>query len=97
MEEKATEMSFFLLTKHISNANINVNIGETMGLSKNIKKAMIEKDIKVGELAERLGDDPRVVTVTLCRDTFSYRVAERYARQLGCDIVLRDRETGQTF
>ena len=68
-----------------------------MGAGKHIKTAMIDKGIKAGKVAEILGDNPQVFYNKMSRDSFKYAEAERIADALGCDIVLRDRETGKTY
>lgn len=68
-----------------------------MGASKQIKQVMIEKNIKVGELAEKIGMNPQPLSNKLFRDTMSYSDVEKIAAALGCDVKLIDRETGKEF
>lgn len=68
-----------------------------MGLSKNIKIAMIEKNIKVAELAERLNIDSKVLSVKLSRDNLSGKSMEEIAAALDCDLKLVDRVSGKMF
>lgn len=68
-----------------------------MGLSKNIKMAMLDKEITSSELAGRLGIQRNSVSVALSRDTFTVQIAENYANKIDCDIVLRDRKTGKIY
>ena len=68
-----------------------------MGASKKIKQVMIEKNIKVGELAERIGMKPQPLSNKLFRDTMSYTDVEEMADALGCDVKIVDRETGKEF
>ena len=68
-----------------------------MGLSKNIKIAMIEKNIKVAELAERLNTDSKVLSVKLSRDNLSGKSIEDIAAALDCDLKLVDRASGKMF
>lgn len=68
-----------------------------MGASKKIKQVMIEKNIKVGELAERIGMKPQPLSNKLFRDTMSYTDVEKMADALGCDVKIVDRETGKEF
>ena len=58
---------------------------------------MIEKNIKVGELAERIGMKPQPLSNKLFRDTMSYTDVEKMADVLGCDVKIVDRETGKEF
>ena len=68
-----------------------------MGISKNIKIAMLEKNLKVGDVAARLNMDPKVLSVKLSRDTMNIKSIEQIADCINCEVVLRDRETGQIF
>lgn len=68
-----------------------------MGMSKNIKIAMIEKGIKLKDLAAASGDDPKVLSVKLSRDNMNMNSIIKLADALNCDVVLKDRETGKTF
>lgn len=68
-----------------------------MGASKQIKQVMIEKNIKVGELAEKIGMKPQPLSNKLFRDTMSYSDVVEIAAALGCDVKLIDRETGKEF
>lgn len=68
-----------------------------MGASKHIKTAMIDKGIKAGTLAEKLGELPQTFYNKLSRDALRWGEAEKIANALNCDIVLRDRETGKTY
>ena len=68
-----------------------------MGLSKNIKMAMLEKNIKVSELAERINTDSKVLSVKLSRDNLSGKSIEDIAAALDCDLKLVDRVSGKIF
>ncbi|KSV59078.1 helix-turn-helix domain-containing protein [Acetivibrio ethanolgignens] len=68
-----------------------------MGASKKIKQVMIEKNIKVGELAEKIGMKPQPLSTKLYRDTMSYTDVEKIADALGCDVKIVDRSTGKEF
>lgn len=68
-----------------------------MGATKHIKSAMLEKDIKPGELAARLEKIPQTFYNMLNRDTMKFSDVEKIADAMNCDVVLRDRETGKTF
>lgn len=68
-----------------------------MGAAKNIKAAMLYKDIKQKEFAASLGRDPQTFYNMLSRDVFRWSEAEKIADALGCDIVFRDRVTGQLY
>lgn len=68
-----------------------------MGASKQIKQVMIKKNIKVGELADRIGMKPQPLSNKLFRDTMSFSDVEQIAAALGCDVKIVDRETGKEF
>ncbi len=68
-----------------------------MGASKQIKQVMIEKNIKVSELAEKIGMKPQPLSNKLFRDTMSYNDVEKIAAAMGCDVKIVDRETGREF
>jgi len=58
---------------------------------------MIEKNIKVSELAEKIGMKPQPLSNKLFRDTMSYSDVEKIAAAMGCDVKIVDRETGREF
>ena len=68
-----------------------------MGAAKNIKAAMLYKNIKQKDFAVEIGRDPQIFYNMLSRDVFRWSEAEKIADALGCDIVFRDRETGQLY
>lgn len=68
-----------------------------MGASLHIKAAMLYKGIKQSEFAESLGRNPQVFYNMLTRDSMRFSEAETIADALGCNIVFRDRETGQLY
>lgn len=68
-----------------------------MGASKQIRRAMLEKNIKVSELAEKIGMKPQPLSNKLFRDTMSYSDVEKIAAALGCAVRLVDLETGEEY
>lgn len=68
-----------------------------MGAAVHIKTAMVYKNVKSGYLAEKTGKTPGNFYNFLSRDTMRFAEVEAIADALGCDVVLRDRETGQIF
>ena len=62
-----------------------------------LKQAMLEKNIKVSDLAEKIGMKPQPLSTKLYRDTMSYSDVEKIADALGCDVRIVDRATGKTF
>lgn len=70
-----------------------------MGASKRIKQLMIEKDVNVKSLSEKLEivNSPQALSNKLYKDNFSFSDVEKIASVLGCDVKLVDRETGKEF
>ena len=68
---------------------------EKMGASKQIRRVMLEKNIKVSELAEKIDMKPQPLSNKLFRDTMSYSDVEKIAAALGCAVRLVDLETGE--
>ena len=69
-----------------------------MGASKKLKVAMLDKGIKQKEMADMLGyASINSIYNALNRDTMTYAVVERWADAIGCDVVLRDRESGKIY
>nr|DAD63892.1 MAG TPA: SOS-response transcriptional repressor [Caudoviricetes sp.] len=68
-----------------------------MGLSKNIKIALLEKNLKVSDLADKIGLDSNVLSVKLSRDSLSSKSLDTIADALDCDVKLVDRKTGKIF
>lgn len=68
-----------------------------MGLSKNIKMVMLDKDIKISELANRLNIDAKVLSVKLSRDNLSGKSIIDIANALECDVKFVDRSSGKVY
>lgn len=68
-----------------------------MGASLLIKTVMLQKGIKLGELARRTDYSPQTLSVKLNRDAMSFEATQKLADALGCDVVLRDRESGKIY
>lgn len=64
-----------------------------MSASKTIKKIMLDKNITVKALAEKLGMTPQVLSNKLYRDTFTYNDYVKIADVLGCDVKTISRDT----
>lgn len=60
-----------------------------------VKKAMKHQKIKSGVLAELLGMDYQAFCNKLSRGTMSANYMIQIADALGCDVVFRDRATGE--
>lgn len=68
-----------------------------MDLVDHIRVAMEQKEIKPKDMGQVLQENPRVISVNLSRRRLQYETALKYANTLNCDIVLRDRETGEIY
>lgn len=70
-----------------------------MGASKRIKQIMIEKDINVKELAEKLEfvSSAQALSNKLYKDNFSVAELEKITDVLGYDVKIIDRDTGKQF
>lgn len=68
-----------------------------MSASKTIKQIMIDKDIKVKELADKLGITSQVLSNKLYRDTFSYSEYIKIADILECDVKTIARDTKKEY
>lgn len=63
-----------------------------MSATKTIKKIMLDKDISVKLLAEKLNMNPQVLSNKLYRDTFSYNDYIAIVNILGCDVKTISRD-----
>ena len=68
-----------------------------MGFAKNIKMAMLDKGIKVSDLAAKLETDSKVLSVKLSRDNLTGKSVEEIADALNCDVRIVDRQTGKIY
>lgn len=66
-----------------------------MGVSRLIRKALIDEDMTQNELASLLGKDPQQVRNALYRDSFNYSKAEEWFEALGYEIVIKNKKTGK--
>ncbi len=64
-----------------------------MSASKTIKKIMLDKNISVKELAEKLNIKPQVLSNKLYRDTFTYNDYVKIANILNCDVKTISRDS----
>lgn len=69
----------------------------SMGASRIIKQLMIERDMTVKDLSEKLGIAAQSASNKLYRDTFSYNEIVKIADILGCDVVFVTRDTSKEF
>lgn len=68
-----------------------------MSITKKLKKAMVDKGVTQIVLAERTGRAVQTVRHTMSHGTMNTATFESYADAIGCDVVLRDRETGKIY
>lgn len=68
-----------------------------MSASKTIKKIMLDRNISVKELAEKLGCTPQVLSNKLYRDTFSYSDYIKIVDILGCEVKTIIKETNVEY
>lgn len=68
-----------------------------MGATKIIKQLLIERDMTIKALAERLGIQPQSMSNKIYRDTFSYEEVEKIADILDCDVAIITRDTKKEF
>ena len=64
-----------------------------MSASKTIKKIMLDKNISVKDLAEKLNMKPQVLSNKLYRDTFTYNDYIKIANILNCDVKTISRDS----
>lgn len=67
------------------------------GASKKLRMAMIDKGITQVAFAEMIGKPTQSFYNMMNRNTMTFKTVEEFADALGCDVVLRDRETGKEY
>lgn len=68
-----------------------------MGASKRIRMAMIDKGIKPRHLEQTTGIKSQLISNSLNKDNMTFKRVEMLAEALGCEVVLRDKETGRIY
>ena len=68
-----------------------------MGIAKNIKKCLLDKDMKISDLASLLDTDVKALSVKLSRDSLNYKSIDNIANALDCDIRLVDKKTNTIY
>ncbi len=68
-----------------------------MGAAKTIKKILIDKDKTITALAEEMGKPRQTVANTFSADNLRVATLMEYANALGCEIILKDTETGREY
>ena len=59
-----------------------------MGISKEIKKILIDEELTQSELAEKLGTSQQNINAKLKRDNFSNKEMQEIANTLGYDLKI---------
>ena len=68
-----------------------------MSASIKIKQILLEKNVTVAQLAEKMEITQQALSQKLYRNTFSYNEYEKIANLLDCDVVTVMRDTKKTF
>lgn len=70
-----------------------------MSAAKKIKMLLVERELTLKELANRLGKSPSTMSDKMTRDNFAEKDLKEIAEVLNFqyDIVFTDKETGKTF
>lgn len=62
-----------------------------------IRSIMAKKNVKIGQLAETLGDNRQTLANTIQYNKMTLNKFASIVDALECDIVVVDRTTGETF
>lgn len=67
--------------------------------TKKIRTIMIDKDIKLNDLADRLDKSSQNLNIQLKKDNFRESDLQAIAEALDCELVIqfKDKETGKVF
>lgn len=68
-----------------------------MGAGKIIKQLLLERNMSVKDLAEKLDIIPQSMSNKIYRDTFSYEEVVKIADILNCDVKIITRDTKKEF
>mgnify|MGYP003313516740 CR=1 FL=1 len=68
-----------------------------MGAGKSIKHILLDKNITITALAEKLEKPRQTVANTLFRDNMEIRTAAEYGKALGCGLYFIDEENGYKY
>lgn len=68
-----------------------------MGAGKIIKQLLLERNMTVKDLAERLEIVPQSMSTKLYRDTLAYDEVVKIADILNCDVKVITRDTNKEF
>lgn len=67
------------------------------GISKQIKMVLLDKGIKVNELASMADLDPSVLSTKLYRDTWTIAKLQEVLDCIDCEVVIKDTKTGKYY
>jgi len=68
-----------------------------MSANTKIKQVLLEKNMTVTQLAEKMGITQQALSQKLYRNKFSYNEYEKIANLLDCDVVTVMRDTKKAF
>ena len=68
-----------------------------MGAGKIIKQLLLERNMSVKDLAEKMNIIPQSMSNKIYRDTFSYDEVVKIADILDCDVKIITRDTKKEF
>ena len=68
-----------------------------MGAGKIIKQLLLERNMSVKDLAEKMSIIPQSMSNKIYRDTFSYDEVVKIADILDCDVNIITRDTKKEF
>ena len=83
--------------KYMHKAKYLELLNDLCKVPKTIKSIMIDKDLKVKDLANKLGINERVLSNKLYRDTFSLDEYIKIANVLGCDVKTIARDNNKEY
>lgn len=68
-----------------------------MGAGKAIRHALMEKNITITALCEEMGVPRQTMANKLSQDKLTVSSTLKIAEHINCELVLRDRDTGQEY
>lgn len=68
-----------------------------MGMAATIKQILKDQKISQIELANRVGCSKQTVYNVMHQDSMSLQTLEKYVEALGCEILIRDKDTGKFY
>lgn len=68
-----------------------------MGAAKAIRKILIDEDMTIKALAEKMNKPRQTIANTFSKDHMSVANTLDYANALGYELILRDKKTGREY